>query len=249
MAKKGIEDYIEDMEYYIENCKMSAFSTNKIVVPRDEILSMIRELHAKLPKEVEKCQEVVSKKDAIYADAKKRADQLIESARTESQNLVNENEIVQAAQLKAQEIVNEATTHASAIIRQAQEESEALSVGALNYTNSELISLSDFIAKVKEEESAHYQLLVNGLSEAINTIETNRQQIASQLESPETINPASNHVENPIPDSAHNQAEQNVEEYEEEYQEEYEEESTATRRYEEEDYEPLDEAEDYLLDD
>ena len=39
-----IEDIIDEIEAYIDDCKPSAFSTNKIVVNKDELESLLQEL-------------------------------------------------------------------------------------------------------------------------------------------------------------------------------------------------------------
>ena len=42
-----IEDIIDEIEAYIDDCKPSAFSTNKIIVNKDELESLLQELRTK----------------------------------------------------------------------------------------------------------------------------------------------------------------------------------------------------------
>lgn len=53
MGKKGAEDMITELEIFIDNCKFSPLSSNKIMVPKDEIGAMLDELRLKLPSEIE----------------------------------------------------------------------------------------------------------------------------------------------------------------------------------------------------
>ena len=65
-----IEEMIEAIEEYIENCKPVPLSSNKIIVEKDAIEELIRELRLKTPDEIKKYQKIISNKDAILADAK-----------------------------------------------------------------------------------------------------------------------------------------------------------------------------------
>ena len=42
-----IEDIIDEIENYIDECKPSAFSSSKIIVNRDEIETLLQELRTK----------------------------------------------------------------------------------------------------------------------------------------------------------------------------------------------------------
>ena len=42
-----IEDIIDEIEAYIDDCKPSAFSTSKIIVNKDEIEPLLQELRTK----------------------------------------------------------------------------------------------------------------------------------------------------------------------------------------------------------
>ena len=62
-----IEDIIDEIEAYIDDCKPSAFSTNKIVVNRDELESLIQELRTKTPDEIKKYQRMIANREQILA--------------------------------------------------------------------------------------------------------------------------------------------------------------------------------------
>ena len=183
MAKKGIDEMIEDLEYYIEQCKVQTFSSNKIVVPRDELLHMIREIKVKIPNEIEQCSRIMENRDAIIADARKRADDIISSARDEAQRKVNDSEIMQMATDQARELMKQANDKAKEILNYANEDGDAIRIGALHYTNNVMMDLSEFTARFLEEEQTKYNLLVTSLKDTLQTIETNRAQITSQLNS------------------------------------------------------------------
>ena len=47
-----IEQLIDEIEEYIDSCKYQTFSSSKILVNKDEIEELIRELRVKTPDEI-----------------------------------------------------------------------------------------------------------------------------------------------------------------------------------------------------
>ena len=72
-----IEQIIEEIEEYVDSCKYQPLSTTKIVVNKEEIEELLRELRLKTPDEIKRYQKIISNKDAILEDAQTKADALI----------------------------------------------------------------------------------------------------------------------------------------------------------------------------
>lgn len=75
-----IEQIIEEIEEYVESCKYQPLSTTKIVVNKEELEELLRELRLKTPDEIKRYQKIISNKDAILADAQNKADAIIAEA-------------------------------------------------------------------------------------------------------------------------------------------------------------------------
>ena len=69
-----IEQLIDDIEAYIEDCKPSAFSSTKVVVNKEELEEMLNELRLQIPEEVNQYKKVINNQDAILNNAKIKAD-------------------------------------------------------------------------------------------------------------------------------------------------------------------------------
>ena len=69
-----IEQIIEEIEEYVDSCKFQPLSTTKIVVNKEELEELLRELRLKTPDEIKRYQKIISNKDAILADAQAKAD-------------------------------------------------------------------------------------------------------------------------------------------------------------------------------
>ena len=92
-----IEQIIEEIEEYIDGCKFQALSSTKIVVNKEELEEMLRELRMKTPDEIKRYQKIISNKDAILADAQQKADTIIADAQTKADKIVSESEVIDRA--------------------------------------------------------------------------------------------------------------------------------------------------------
>ena len=62
-----MEQIIEEIEEYIDNCKYQPLSSTKIVVNKDELEELLTELKMKTPEEIKRYQKIISNKEAILA--------------------------------------------------------------------------------------------------------------------------------------------------------------------------------------
>ena len=111
-----IEQIIEEIEEYIDSCKFQPLSTTKIIVNKDQMDELLRELRMKTPDEIKRYQKIIANKDAILADAQSKAESMIEEAQIHTNELVSEHEIMQQAYSQANEIVMAATEQAQQIL-------------------------------------------------------------------------------------------------------------------------------------
>ena len=80
MSSSRIEQIIEEIEEFVESCRYQPLSTTKIVVNKEELEELLRELRLKTPDEIKRYQKIISNKDAILADAQSKADNIIAEA-------------------------------------------------------------------------------------------------------------------------------------------------------------------------
>ena len=110
-----IEQIIEEIEEYVESCKYQPLSTTKIVVNKEELEELLRELRLKTPDEIKRYQKIISNKDAILADAQAKADSIIAEAEATAQEMVSQHEVMQRAYAQANETVNQANAQAQRV--------------------------------------------------------------------------------------------------------------------------------------
>ena len=200
-----IEQIIEEIEEYVESCKYQPLSTTKIVVNKEELEELLRELRMKTPDEIKRYQKIISNKDAILADAQAKADAVIAETKTQVQDMVKESEVMQQAYAQANEIVNSANQQAQAIIDSATADANNLRLSAISYTDEMMANLEQLIHGTMENANARYNELAQtynafaqSLQSAADVVSENRSELAPQLN-------------NPIPKQTEEEPEENLE--------------------------------------
>ena len=70
-----IEQLIDEIEEYIDGCKFQALSGgSKIIVEKETIDDLLRELRMKTPEEIKIYQKVIKNREQILNDARSQAD-------------------------------------------------------------------------------------------------------------------------------------------------------------------------------
>ena len=92
-----IEQLIDEIEEYIDSCKYQPLSNTKIIVNKEELEELLRELRMKTPDEIKRYQKIINNKEAILNDAREKAEALINEATAHTTELVSEHEIMQQA--------------------------------------------------------------------------------------------------------------------------------------------------------
>jgi len=175
-----IEQIIEEIEDYIDSCKFQGFSNTKIIVNKDEIEELLRELRLKTPDEIKRYQKIISNKNAIMADAQAKADALIQEATAHTTELVSEHEIMQQAYTQANAYIEEATRQAQDILDKATIDANNYRLAAIQYTDEMLANLSKIIEHTAETAAVKYQNFITSLDNCREIVEMNRQELVPQ---------------------------------------------------------------------
>lgn len=180
MAKKGVEDMINEIEMFIDSCKYVAFSSDRISVPKSELESMLNELRLKMPSDLERSKKIMRNKEGILTDARTRAEAIITEASNEARRLVDESEIVTLANIQAEEIIKQADMDRNAIIEQANAEAAEIRLGMMEYTTGMLNDIEKYIHTTMEVEKTNYENLIESLQNNAAVIDANRKEIEEQ---------------------------------------------------------------------
>jgi hypothetical protein len=180
-----IEDIIDEIEAYIDDCKPSAFSTNKIIVNKDELESLLQELRTKTPEEIRKYSRMLANREQILADAKAKADEIISNAHIQTNELVSEHQIMQQAYAQANEVILIAQKNAQEKIDRATEDANNIRMGAIAYTDELLANIQTILSNSIETTKNRTETFLSTMQVYLDTVDANRASLV-----PETLDQA-----------------------------------------------------------
>lgn len=172
-----IEQLIDEIEEYIDSCKYQPLSSTKIIVNKEEIDELLRELRMKTPEEIKRYQKIISNKEAILNDARAKAEALINEATIHTNELISEHEIMRQAYDQANEVVTMASKQAQEILDNATMEANSVRTAAMQYMDDMLAHLENIIVSSTNTAVNNYENLVNGLNQYRDIIQSNRNEL------------------------------------------------------------------------
>lgn len=177
-----IEQVITEIEDFIAECKYQTFSNTNIIVDKEHMDELLRDLRMRTPDEIKRYQKIISNKEAILQDAREKADAMLAVAQAETDRMVGENEIMQQAFAQAAEVTQQATAQAQQIIDMATVEANSIRQSAMEYTYGQLQMMQDIISHAIGTAEAKYGDLITKLKECESVINSNRSQLYPQVE-------------------------------------------------------------------
>lgn len=115
---------LDALEQLVSQARSVPLSSSA-VIPREEVLNLIRQIREALPAEHQQAQEVMNERERILTDAHEKSAFIVEQAREERSRLLARAEVVQAADREAQRIVQEARGEAEKLAHQADDYADA----------------------------------------------------------------------------------------------------------------------------
>ena len=190
MSSSRIEQIIEEIEEFIEGCRYQPLSSTKIVVNKEELEELLRELRLKTPDEIKRYQKIISNKDAILTDAQEKRDAIIAEAKAKADEMVTQTEIMKQAYVQASDTVNNANQEAQSILDSAQQDANNIRMSAMSYTNDLLANLSTAIGNSIGEISERSNALIETMQSCYDVVNQNINELAP------TVNDTANESEN-----------------------------------------------------
>lgn len=122
---------IDEVEDIVEAGSSLPFSS-KVMVDKDELLDIIKEIRIKLPDEIKQAAWIKEERERILSDAQGDANNLLSEAEKKLEEMLEEEGISKMANKRAEEIINRAQSHAKEI-----------RIGAMEYADSLLMETQE----------------------------------------------------------------------------------------------------------
>lgn len=191
-----IEQIIEEIEEFVDSCKFQPLSSTKIVVNKEELEELLRELRMKTPDEIKRYQKIISNKDAILEDAQQKADAILAEANEKAQQIVSESEVMQTALQQSNQLIEQTNAQAQEIIDKATQDSNEIRMSAIRYTDEMLENLEKIMSHTIDAAGTKYNNFINSIQSCYDIVNKNRMELSPQTE-PSGYTQASEEAEEP----------------------------------------------------
>lgn len=129
---------LDDLEDIIENSSSIPFS-GRVLLDREDIIELIKEIRIQLPDEVKQAQWIKEERNKILIDAQQEAENIIANAKKHIEELVEKDKIVELAKRKGEEI-----------IINAEEQAREIKIASTQYADDILKKIERDILSIKE---------------------------------------------------------------------------------------------------
>ncbi len=119
--ENGVQDLIEMLITMITDAWGVPLGTEKCVIDRDKALDLLEEIKTRLPKEIEESKRMVASRNEYVGNAKREAESMIEVAKKRVEQMVDHEQIVREARLRANNIIGSAESKSNELRRIAND--------------------------------------------------------------------------------------------------------------------------------
>lgn len=181
MSQTRIEQLINEIYEFVEECKPTPLSQSKIIVPKDQLLDLIDELKRRTPDEIKRYQKIIANRDTIIAQAEEKAVEIENAAKERAQQMVDETRIMQDAYKQANDLIQDATAKSEEIRKAADDYSENIRTGVLNYAGDIMNIVEGVLSSSYNEIKERNENLLLTIKDKLDTVSSNRREIFEQL--------------------------------------------------------------------
>ncbi|MBO7354052.1 MAG: ATPase [Lachnospiraceae bacterium] len=181
MSQTRIEQLINEIYEFVEECKPTPLSQSKIIVPKDQLLDLIDELKRRTPDEIKRYQKIIANRDTIIAQAEEKAVEIENAAKERAQQMVDETRIMQDAYKQANDLIQDATTKAEETRKAAEDFSENVRTGVLSYAGDIMNIVEGVLSSSYNEIKERNENLLGTIRDKLDTVSSNRREIFEQL--------------------------------------------------------------------
>ena len=135
-------------------------SSYMVVVKRDVVETLLDNIYASLPTEVQDARALLRRRDEIQHEAQQRAEKVLRDAQAEAARLLSESDLLQAVQREAQKIKEQVIADCDAMKRKAMEEADAIRNQA-----------KDDVIRTKEGASVYAEQILTNLEQNLNQLQ------------------------------------------------------------------------------
>jgi len=108
MNEQHIEDIISALYTLVEDARALPLGADKCILERDRVLDMLDEIIAQMPAELKQSRAIVESRNELIGQARREAEGIVRDAQKQAEELVSEQAIYLEAKRQCQEMIEAA---------------------------------------------------------------------------------------------------------------------------------------------
>lgn len=121
MSDRNTEDIIGALYDMVQDARSMPLSADKCILERDKVLDMLDEIIAQLPGELKQARTIVESRNELVSQARREADGVIREAQEKASQLVTKEAIYAEAMKRSEELVNQTQNRINQLRKAANE--------------------------------------------------------------------------------------------------------------------------------
>ena len=121
MSDRNTEDIIGALYDMVQDARSMPLSADKCILERDRVLDMLDEIIAQLPGELKQARTIVESRNELVSQARREADGVIREAQEKASQLVTKEAIYAEAKKRSEELVNQTQNRINQLRKAANE--------------------------------------------------------------------------------------------------------------------------------
>ncbi len=121
MSDRNTEDIIGALYDMVQDARSMPLSADKCILERDKVLDMLDEIIAQLPGELKQARTIVESRNELVSQARREADGVIREAQEKANQLVTKEAIFAEAKKRSEELVSQTQNRINQLRKAANE--------------------------------------------------------------------------------------------------------------------------------
>ena len=110
MTERNIEDIIGALYDLIQDARSMPLAADKCIVERDRVLDMLDEIIAQLPGELKQSRTIVESRNELISQARREAENIVRQAQEQAKQMITKEAIYAEAKRRSEELVLQTQT-------------------------------------------------------------------------------------------------------------------------------------------
>lgn len=121
MSDRNTEDIIGALYDMVQDARSMPLAADKCILERDKVLDMLDEIIAQLPSELKQSRTIVESRNELISQARREAELIIRQAQEQAKQMVTKEAIYVEAKKRAEELAEQAQNRINALKKAGNE--------------------------------------------------------------------------------------------------------------------------------